>query len=326
MKIFLLGDIYANAGPSNVNRALAESADSSLLYISSKNKVYKKFEKIIKAWKADVIVASGVPPLKHQKILKVVNPRAKLVYLMHGNLEYENAINHLHLTPEILEAETDIFKQSDAIVCVSKRYSEWVSQKYPQLSEKITYVNNGLDIIPRAEVEKKPLTIAVGGGNRCIKNNVEVCKAVEKLIQKGLNCRLYIFGRQYPENDDFSAYSFAEIMGQMTPEEYHAKLDEVSLFVIDSEVESFGLVVGDALNCHCSMLLSKNTGAISIMNVTEEDCIQNPHDLEELSSKIQNVLEHPNANRLLQSVDADACSAKQSYQRLKRICEEVMVQ
>ena len=323
MKIFLLGDIYANAGPSNVNRALVSNADESLTYVKSSNRIYKRIEILGKSILADVIVVSGVPTMMRQKLLKIVNPRAPKLYLMHGNLRYENNVNHLHLDPQILRSESVFMEQCDAIVCVSEQYAKWVAHNFPQFSNKITFVNNGLDISPREKIKKKPMTIAVGGGNRCQKNNIEVCKAVERLRNKGLQCELYIFGRNYPDNDDFSVFPFAKFMGQMSPSEYYEKLDEISLFVVASEVESFGLVVGDALNCRCSLLQSQNVGAVSIMETYECDLISDPHNIDVLAEKIEYLLYHSNADRILQSVDVEACSAKQSYLRLKRICEEV---
>ena len=322
-KILLLGDIYSNAGPSNVNRVLVENADDSLMYVKKQSKVLKILELCVKALRANVIVVSGVASLKVQKIINVLNSRAKIMYLMHGNLRYEDKINHLKAPLSLIEAENRLMEMAAAIVCVSEKYAEWVSDRYPQFNNKIQYVNNGLDLLPREKKTKRPLTIAVGGGNRCIKNNIEVCKAIERLRNKGLQCELYIFGRNYPDNDDFSAFHFVKFMGQMSLGEYYEKLDEISLFVVASEVESFGLAVGDALNCRCSLLLSQNVGAVSIMETYECDLISDPHNVDLLADKIEYLLYHPNADRILQSVDVEACSAKQSYLRLKRICEEV---
>lgn len=324
MKIFLYGDNATNAGPSNANKALIANADSSLLYFKHTDRVRKAVELFWNVRKADVIVVSGGCNLTRLKQIKRMHQNAKIVYLMHGNLEYENKVNNLNLTEDALQGEIELLRSAERIVCVSERYAHWVSEKYPQYRSKIRFVNNGLKLERRPKIKKESGTIAVSGGNRAIKNNKEVCEAVQKLIDEGLPCKVVVFGRIYPNNDDILKYPFVEYKGHLDKEEYYKQLDSKSLFVLNSELESFGIALGDALNCGCSVLLSDNVGAGSILKLEEEDCIHNPHDVDELAEKIRNALLHPNIDRLWVSVDKEACSAKSSYLKLKKICEEIL--
>src|SRR5699024_6113076 len=174
---------------------------------------------------------------------------------------------------------------------------------------------------PRRQVEKTPFTVAVAGGNRCIKNNLEVYQAVKLLHDQGIPCHLFIFGRECPGNDILEENEWCTDYGHLEKEPYYEKLDIISCFVINSEVESFGLAVADALNCHCSLLMTQNVGAKSIMKTEACDIIENPHDVRRLAEKIKYIWENPNSERLCRSIDRDSCSEKATYVRLKKIVE-----
>ena len=143
------------------------------------------------------------------------------------------------------------------------------------------------------------------------------------LNDSGFHCKISVFGRNYPECEDLGKYSCVEYVGQLDKDEYYKRLDKIALFVIASELEPFGLVVGDALNCHCSMLMSRNIGASAIMKTREEDFVNNPRDIDELAACIRHLLYHPNAERLLHSVDVRECSELVSWKKLKAICYKV---
>ena len=241
---------------------------------------------------------------------------------MHGCLAYENEINKLKLPQVTIETQEKALKDAEHIIGVSEAYAGWLKQRYPAYANRITYVNNGIELQRRESVSKEPFTIAVSGGNRCIKNNVEVSRAVKKLNEDGIPCKMYIFGRIYPENDVIEENDFNKYCGHLEKEQYYQKLDEISCFVLNSEVESFGLVVADALNCNCSLLMSKNVGAKSIMRTEESDIIQNPHDVDEIVLKLKYLFNHPNYRRLYESIDVEGCSEKRAFERLKAILED----
>ena len=107
----------------------------------------------------------------------------------------------------------------------------------------------------------------------------------------------------------------------MDKDTYYNKLKQIDLMVINSEVESFGLVVGDALNCGCSLLLAKNVGAISIFkDIRAEDVVLDNRNIHELAQKIAYLLENSNIQRLFNSVDRQKCSCKQAFLNLKKNC------
>lgn len=318
-RFFLLGGWRANAGPSNVNRSIVLNSDGDMGYIRSSNKIIMRIEKLKSLFYSVVIISGGASELEI-KLLRLI--RKKIIYLMHGCLWYEAKVNKFSISENSLKKESLIMSASNAIVCVSERYSEWVKKEYPQYANKIKFVNNGITLNQRPLGQKEQYSIAVSGGNRLQKNNGIICKALEKLNAMGYNCHMYVFGRMYENNDNLS-YPFVHIMGHLNKEEYYNALDKISLFVLNSILESFGLVVADALNCNCSLLMSKGVGALSIMKTTENDVINDCSDVDEIASKILYLFQNPNSATLYNSIDSEDVSEKNSYLKLKQIVNEI---
>lgn len=318
-KFLFLGLWNANTGPSNVNRGLVLNRDKDMSIIKMHNKFYR-IERL-KLIFYPIIVVSGSIFNYELKLCKLLNK--KLIYIMHGCVWYESNINRLNLPPSFLKNEARTLDIASLIVCVSEKYSNWVKIQYPQYYNKITFINNGLKLNIRPKVYKEPYSIALSGGNRIQKNNRIVCEAVKLLSKKGVKCKVYLFGRYYENNDDLSKYEFIHRMGHLDQEQYYDFLDKISLYVINSTIESFGLVVGDALNCNCSLLMSENVGASSIMKTEESDIIKNCNDIDEVANKILYLLNNNNSSRLLSSIDMEEVSEKKSYEKLKKIVNEI---
>lgn len=316
-KFFLLGSWQSNTGPTNVNKTFVENNDGSMSYIHSSGK-FAKLERLKFLLYTKIVVSGGISSfeLLFCKLLK-----KKLIYLMHGCGRYESEINQLGLPASFFEQEDRTLRAACVIACVSYKYSKWVSKRYPQFANKITYLNNGLSLKPRPVLQKEPFSIAVSGGNRIQKKNGVVCKAVGLLRSQGYNCKIYAFGREYPNNEDVYSYEYVKKMGHLDMEEYYAALDKISLYVINSTVESFGLVVGDALNCNCSLLMSDGVGAASIMATEECDIVKDCDNVDEVAAKILYLLEHGNSKRLFDSIDKDEVSEKSAYMNLKRLVD-----
>lgn len=318
-RFFLLGGWRCNAGPSNVNRSIVLNSDKDMGYIRSSNKIIMRIERLKWLFYPTILVSGSIPGFEI-KIFKLF--RKKIVYLMHGCLSYEAKINRLNTPEFVLRNERHILSTADTIICVSKTYSEWVKKEYPAYAHKIKFANNGITLNQRPLERKEQYSIAVSGGNRLQKNNGIVCKALEKLNSLGYNCQMYVFGRIYENNDNLS-YPFVHYMGHLNKKEYYNTLDRISLFVLNSVLESFGLVVADALNCNCSLLMSKGVGALSIMSTTDNDVIKDCYDVDEIASKILFLLQNPNYKSLYNSIDSEDASEKKSYLKLKQIVNEL---
>lgn len=326
MKLLILGEYNSNAGPANVNKKIISNLSNSIMYIKSKSKINKIFELIFKLINSDIILISGFDPRCSSicKFTKIINK--KTIYLMHGYAKYDNEINHLGLTDKILKKEYEILSKVSFILCVSKKFSEWVTIQLPEFEDKISYINSGIDIkynnyfFQKRNNEK--FVIALSGGNRRIKNNVEVCKAVKILFDLGFNIEVNIYGRIYDNNDTFMKYPFLNFKGQISQEDFYTELKKTNLFILNTEVESFGLSAADALVCGCDILLSSNCGILSILDYTSNDIISDPHNIDEIVEKIKYFInDNSNNNRLLSTINFEECSWKNRSKQLIKICE-----
>lgn len=329
MKVLFIGDYKSNTGPANVNKNLKDNLPENFLFIKSSNFFLKIIELFLKMFICNVIVISGYNHKLNSfyKIAKLLNK--KLIYLMHGCIKYENQINNLEISDKIVNSEIVFLKNMNLILCVSENYMKWVSNYYLDIKEKVYFLNNGiskenmnLDSINYKE--RKKISIAVFGGNRNIKNNDEVCKAVQKMIDEGENVELHIFGRFYKNNVSLSNYTFLKIHGQINQDTLFNELkNNINICISNSEVEPFGLSIIDSLFCGCDIIVSKNTGASSIMKLNENDIINDPHNINEIIEKIRIVHENPNHDRILQSIDINSITWKAQSEKLVKICENV---
>lgn len=322
-RFYLYGDTKENVGPCNVNRSWVENSDGSMDYARNTGRVMRRLEKIWGCITHRVVLFSGGSRRPELYLCKLLGKR--IIYVMHGCARYENVVNKLGMSGKELQLEYDTLTLADKIVAVSERYAAWVRKEYPEFAHKVTFVNNGLEIshtfYPHQLHDGGKYTIAVSGGNLPIKNNLKVCEAVKKLVNEGMNIEVKVFGLCRDNGEPIFDYPFAKRMGQMGKDSYYEELKNTDLYIISSNTESFGLVVGDAVNCGCSLLLSKYVGAASIFNqLLDEDVLEDNQDTEEMAAKIKHLLLHGNAKRMFEAVDSEKCSGKQAYLKLKQIC------
>ena len=329
MKVLFIGDYKYNVGPANVNKNLKNHLPNNFLFIKGNNFLIKIFELFFKIFISNVIIISGY---KYKlniffKIAKLLNK--KLIYLMHGCIKYENQINNLKISDKIVNNEIIFLKSMDLILCVSKNYMKWVSEYYPDVKEKLYFLNNGIEknnfnFNLRNSKKREKIVIAVFGGNRNIKNNCEICKAVQVMLDSGQNVELHVFGKFYENNEDLSSYTFLKIHGHINQNTFYDELkNNINIGICNSEVEPFGLAIIESLFCGCDIIVSKNTGASSIMKLSENDIINDPHNINEIIEKIKIVHENPNHDRILQSIDINSITCKTQSEELVKICENV---
>lgn len=320
--IFLYGMRNINAGPANVNRSLVEKSGGKIIGIKFKSKFLRLIEGIIKIIWTDTLIISPIMSMSvfMTKFAKRIGK--KVVFLKHGDARYESEINHFKNMEHTIECEYFIMKHCDLILCVSEWYMNWNKNSYPEFADKFFFVNNGVNLAFREKKTKRIRSIAVSGGNRDIKNNYEVYQAIEYLnAHMKQKYTLYVFGREYKNSFSFLSESDVIYLGQLEKTEYYNMLDQIELFIVNSKVESFGLVVADALNTNCSLLLSRNVGAASILKHRETDYIEDSYDIKEIANKIVWTIEHPNAERIQNSVEINKVSEEYAVQKIIEVCE-----
>lgn len=325
--IFLYGSYRNNAGPDNVNRYLLSNTKNILLFEKSNNKILKRIERLLYFYRSDVIVFSGFGKynfwLKYAKLLG-----KKTIYLMHGCVNYEARINKLEIDSRQLKFEKYFLGNVDLILPVSEYYKKWVVEMFPEFKKHIHFLNSGIENqeikFPVKQDKDDIIRIVVAGGDRIQKNNLDVAKAVEILamyLEKKIELR--IFGRKYSVENIFEKYPHSMYIGMLPQADFYNELKKADIFILNSEVESFGLSAIDALYCGCDVLISKNSGIRSILSTNDNDIISDVHDSKEIARKIEEILKEGNNSRLLTSIDVEHYSWRNVAERLYEICVAV---
>lgn len=326
MKSILIfcGDLSQNNGPANVNKKIRENSNFVFVDTKSKNKVkiiYNFFKNI---FFSKVVIFSSNYRFNYIlfRISKIL--RKKTIYLMHGYSRFDTKINKVKNADEIVKRESKIFKYTDLILIVSKLYMEILLKEVPEYGNKMHYLISGIDINQYSKNSYKnnkrsKNSIAVCGGNRLIKKNSTVCQAVKQLNREDFLCNLSVYGEFYPNNENIDENENIKIFGRISQTKLFDEFSKTKLFVLNSQYESFGLSVIDALMCGCNVLITKNAGVTSLLKLDENDIINNTDDLEEISKKIKYNLLHNNNKKIVDSIDFEHYSWKNVSKRFEKI-------
>lgn len=322
MKVLFWGGIEGEGGPNSVNRGIVQNLTPCFRSVKSENKYIQMLEVLLKCFNSDVIVISGVS--KQGMLLTAFSKLLgrKTVYLMHGCAEYEVAVNQQENCEQALKQERFLLKYADLLLPVSKKFRNWVCDRYPQYAHKAKYLYNGIDkasLADRGEVQKKKGTVAAAGADRGVKNNIVISRAVEEMNG---NAELTVFGTIYDKAP--KEFRYSRYFDRIPRSDFLEKLCETELFVVNSIFESFNISVIEALCCGCSILISEIVGVTDLLELEESDIIHDPMDVQEIRSKIEYLLEHPNNARIMSKLDLDEYSYQKSVERLEELCRELI--
>lgn len=285
-KIFFLGDFKSNTGPANVNKNIKKILKEKAIYSTKEGKISRVFEMIYKIIISNYIVFCSFSKLDIYgiKLAKLLNK--KTIYLMHGYVNYEQAINKSYNTKKIKQEEY-IINNVDKVICVSKLLINKVNKDYPL---KLDYIYNGInfDEIIKYKTNKKEFQIISTGGGMPQKNNLIICQAI-KMLNDEFNFKLkyIVMGKTYGYKERFLKYDFVEFYETLPYEECLKKIAESALYIQNSSFETFGLSIAEAICLDCKILISNNVGIIDLLqNISENEIIYNINNIDEIMKKI----------------------------------------
>lgn len=322
MKILFWGGIKENNGPANINKGIVANLTDRFRYVTARGKCREMAGALWLLLRSDAVVISGVS--RKAAILAVAARMLgkKSLYLMHGCAEAEATLNGRAPDKGGLAWESCIWKHADLLLPVSKRYMLWFREQYPQYACKTDYIYNGVDPTLFARPvsgKKQPGTVAVSGGLAPLKNNEPVIRAVEALEGKA---SLTVYGCT---GEGPGAQYYHTVLREVLPnEEFLHCLEQTSLFVLNSRLESFSIAAVEALACGCSLLISGAAGVADILALEETDILHDPMDEGEIRRKIQWLLDHPNHDRLRSRFEPERWSFQKMVQHLEQKCEGLL--
>lgn len=332
MKILILGDAANNCGTSNVHKEFLKHWPQcdQIDYVHAQDKAGFVFEGIQKGIRADVVLSPLInfPCICVQDILHWIGK--PIVCFNHGYVPYENDMNRLGHSKWWLNRYRAALRSADSVVANSVHQREFVLRFQPELSGRIHSISLGIERFAQRKSKSDAVhsIVAVAGGNRCVKGNDVVSRAVASLVEKGEDVEFRIYGKSY----EGCASSFeglpkgfgTECMrGQVDRETFLKDLNQSNLFVMNSRHDSFGLSLFDSLHEGCSVLVSRQCGALEALKSEDCDVVEDCEDVAEVASKMAYLLRHPNAERLYSTIDFDAYDWDRQVARLRDICVQV---
>lgn len=329
MKVLFTGSVMGNSGPANVNRELVRHwpDEDGILVIPERNKILRLLDLISKLMSSDAVIVFSGTILEHIAISYMKISHKKSLVINHGYLPYENKINHLHCSSKEIKANKNLLANADVVVAVSRPHMQFLEKHQPDLIGHVVYINNAISSFTQKTHQDYDghgvLTVAVSGGDRPIKGNEFVAKSVMKLREQGIDCRLFVFGDIDGNNHEFDNFldkNWVTNNGQVSHSVFLSRLQTTSIFVMNSEYESFGLSAMDALEVGCPILLSSHCGVDDVLKLRECDVIEDNHDVNEISNKILTIAKCSNSRRLYQSINFDSLNWNNSAKRLRDIC------
>jgi glycosyltransferase involved in cell wall biosynthesis len=312
MKFFFVGDFENNTGPGMANKMMRKGLrnSSDMLYSDSKHKLTRVLELIYKTIISDIICFCSPSKANIIGILIAKLFRKKTFYIMHGYLTFETRINNTFQDEKEINSihkyEKFILMNVEKVFCVSKKFMEFMKNKEEGITEKFDFNNNGIDLLEienkvqeYKKLKKHNQIVSIGGGMRQ-KNNLTVCRAIEKLNkEENMDLTFIVIGLPYTDKESICSYEFVTYYDYL-PHKYILEiLAESNLYIQNSIFETFGLAVIEALASNCNLLISDNVGASGVIEtIMEDEIIFNTWDIEEISGKIKWILMNANVDRL----------------------------
>lgn len=318
MKVFIVGDLTSDNGPANVNKIIKKYSKADTMFSEERNKIKRIKELVVKIKKSEVVIFSGLSNINVIGLMICRLLKKKCAYLMHGCVEYECSLNKNSDRKEIIKEKLTLFL-APKIICVSRIFKEWFVSKYNKYKYKTNYVMNCVEVHDNQEsiLKEKNYVMSIGGGVPS-KNIKYICKAIQKINEEdNMNLKLIVIGRDGKDTEEIKKYSFVEYKGVLTKEEVEKCYRSSLLYIQNSTFETFGLSVLECLHYGCSLLISKNIGAVDVFeNLQESDLIDNTYDVNEIAIKIKEIIKFSNNSRVLHSIDTEKIDLKKYYTRL----------
>lgn len=335
MKVFVVGDYRTGTGPANVTKEYLLRFPKGTKRLIFTSKALRAIEIILKMPGSDIVLLSGYSR-QNLLALKWAKKLGKPgVYLMHGCVEHENAINEC-VDEQMSRVERRTMELSTAILAVSSRFAGWLKTYYPEYSYKISTAVNGVDtgllkdMLSGTRISRRdPHMILTIGGGMPRKKIKHICEAVLLLNKSGNGeYSLVVIGDSGKDDGAINSYPFVDNRGLVDAAATKRLYREASLFVQNSCFETFGLAPMEALMNGCSVLMSKEIGALELFNRVEDgDIIKNWYDDREIAAKIDRLMKRGNVTRLAEAFDKESSSWEaRTTQLLQKLAEILKAQ
>lgn len=288
-KIYFAGDFKSDNGPAIVNRKYLQHIHNYVYVYENNSKIGRLLHFARNVHKSNTILISGLSVF-HSRIISYANFTGKpTYYLMHGYIALESNINQAGDRRKLQRIEKKILTDCTKIICVSEEFSRRLKSDFPDLSSKISHVNNGVDkyeaLYQPVKINEEKFKILSYGGGLPIKNNLKICEAISATGRSDISYT--VVGAKSIDGDQISSYPFVTYINQMSHQEALELMRSTNLYIQNSLFETFGIAVTEAIQSGTPVLLSASIGLLPLIsNITHANVIYDPNDVIEISKKI----------------------------------------
>lgn len=305
MKLFLCGAFAGNIGPGIANQNLkdglgkVQSPEDDFFFSKSLSKVGRVSE-IIHIIGCKAVVICSVSAFNKYIIVCAKLLHIKIIYIVHGLLTIEKSYYDKQIGQE-KKYEEFVFRNSDKIVAVSSKLADLIIDRFPYYSEKVEICYNCIpDIVLKKRRDiKRTLDanrIISIGGTRRQKCMIPICEAVEKINKEtSEKLELIIIGKGEDQIKEVKRFSCVKYIENLPHDNILSLLSNSRIYIQNSEFESFGMAIVEALSQGCDLLMSSNIGSTDLFSeLRDKDIIINNKSVDEIASKIMTLLEEGN--------------------------------
>lgn len=178
-----------------------------------------KISKLIQEHQIDVINAHHYMPFFYSYVGSKVLHRRKLIYTEHSVAEVKTVLSSKH--KKLLSLMT---RNTDCILGVSSEIEIILKNAFPNSSERVQSIINGVDIDRfifstdrnklRAKWQISPDHLAIGviANFRKVKNHICLIRAFSRLCETHPQLRLLFVGKGFPEDIENSEYEIKQLI------------------------------------------------------------------------------------------------------------------
>ncbi len=317
-KNYFVGNIIDDNGPSIVNKNYYKYLNDNMIFCHTNNKIKRIFHFIKNVFKINKVIISGFSLLNFCILMFSKLIGKKTYYLMHGYVKVEMKYSKISKSKKKFNIKLEYYflKSSFKVICVSEIFAEFLKKEFPEFKNKIYFVNNGIESNSKKRKRSKSGNVISLGGGLTIKNNLSICKALEK---NSFSQKYIVIGPLGEYGNEIKQFNFVEYHEYLPNESVLEKMKECSLYIQNSYFETFSLASAEALNCGCDLLLSNNIGFLSVINnPTNDDIIYNQDDINEISKKIEKKIKAQSSI----IINSKECSWEKKSKELLKIIEE----
>ena len=290
-RMYWIGDMQGNSGPAIVNKSYFNYLKDDFVFCKKNGKLYRIFHFFLHLLFMKTILVSGFSALNYYFIIIAKFFHKRTIYLMHGymtlEMKYQATFNK-----KMMLIEKKLLFSVDKIICVSGFFCKYMKEELPAISNKFTFVNNGIErFCCENDIDSYShdfVIISTGGGVKQ-KNNLKVCEAISMLHDK--NIKYIVIGNEGIDGSKIKQFVFVTFFDNLPHSDVLKQMQRSNLYIQNSYFETFGLSILEAVQCGCDVLISRNIGVKDVLNdLKQEDFIDDNNNIFEIAKKIKNKL------------------------------------